>query len=170
MPLSSGCSDAITLRGNLSFAPPDVVEDYFALLADRRGQAGANSRAGSVDDGSTLLDFDEEAKAHKYTITSSLCHFTHHGKHVNLVNTPGYPDYIGQVIGALRAVENALIAINAAAGIEVNTRKVFHLAGEAGLGRMIVLNRLDQENIRFDMDERVKAEGQIDRAVGHHAQ
>src|SRR5688500_14337249 len=80
-------------------------------------KAGANSRAGSVEDGSSLLDFDEEAKHHKYTITSSLCHFTHHGKHINLINTPGYPDYIGQVIGALRAAETAVIVINAAAGI-----------------------------------------------------
>ena len=120
-----------------------------ALADQMLFKAGANSRAGSVEDGSSVLDFDEEAKAHKYTITSSLCHFTHHGKHLNLINTPGYPDYIGQVLGALRAAETAVIVINAAAGIEVNTRKVFHLSGQEGLGRMIVLNKLDQENVRF---------------------
>lgn len=113
-------------------------------------KAGVNSRAGSVDDGSSLLDFDDEEKQHKYTITSSLCHFTHLGKHINLVNTPGYPDFIGQVVGALRAVETAIVVINASAGIEVNTRKVFQLAGEAGLGRMIVLNKLDLDNIDFE--------------------
>jgi len=112
-------------------------------------RAGAVSRAGSVDDGSSVLDFDEEEKQHKYTISSSLVHFNHGGKAFTVVDTPGYPDFIGQVIGALRAVETAVIVINATAGIEVNTRKVFALAGEAELGRVIVINKLDQENIRF---------------------
>lgn len=112
-------------------------------------KAGCNSRPGSVEDGSSMLDFDEEAKQHKYTVTASLCHFTHHGKYFNVLNTPGYPDFIGGVVGALRAVENAVIVINAAAGIEVNTRKVFQMAGEAGLGRIIVINKLDHENVKF---------------------
>src|SRR5262245_46582343 len=112
-------------------------------------KAGAVSRAGSVDDGSSVLDFDEEEKQHKYTISSSLVHFSHGGKAFTLVDTPGYPDFIGQVIGALRAVETAVIVINASSGIEVNTRKTFVLAGDEGLGRIIVLNKLDLENIRF---------------------
>ena len=112
-------------------------------------RAGAVSRAGSVDDGSSVLDFDEEEKHHKYTISSSLVHFMHGGKAFTLIDTPGYPDFIGQTIGALRAVETAVIVINAAAGIEVNTRKVFALAGEAELGRIIVINKFDQDNIRF---------------------
>jgi elongation factor G len=112
-------------------------------------KAGAVSRAGSVDDGSSVLDFDEEEKQHKYTISSSMVHFSHGGKAFTIVDTPGYPDFIGQVIGALRSVETAIIVINAGAGIEVNTRKTFALAGDEGLGRIIVLNKLDQENIRF---------------------
>lgn len=112
-------------------------------------KAGAVSRAGSVDDGSSLLDFDEEEKQHKYSISSSFVHFMHAGKAFTVIDTPGYPDFIGQAIGALRAVETAIIVINAGAGIEVNTRKTFALAGEEGLGRIIVLNKLDLENIRF---------------------
>lgn len=112
-------------------------------------KAGIGTRPGSIDDGSSVLDFDDEEKAHKFTITSSMIHFTHAGQHVNVIDTPGYPDFIGQAIGAMRAVETAVIVINAGAGIGVNTRKTFALAGEAGLGRMIVLNRLDQENIDF---------------------
>jgi len=112
-------------------------------------KAGAVSRAGSVDDGSSVLDFDEEEKQHKYSISSSLVHFMHAGKAFTVIDTPGYPDFIGQAIGALRAVETAIIVINAGAGIEVNTRKTFALAGEEGLGRIIVLNKLDLENIRF---------------------
>src|SRR5258707_7380948 len=112
-------------------------------------KAGAVSRAGSVDDGSSVLDFDEEEKQHKYTISSSLVHFMHGGKAFTVVDTPGYPDFIGQAIGALRAVETAVVVINAAAGIKVNTRKTFALAGNEDLGRIIVLNKLDQDNIRF---------------------
>src|SRR5579872_6161815 len=112
-------------------------------------RSGTVSRAGSVDDGSSVLDFDEEEKQHKYTISSSLIHFMHAGKAFTVIDTPGYPDFIGQAIGALRAVETAVIVINAASGIEVNTRKTFALAGEEGLGRIIVLNKLDLDNIRF---------------------
>lgn len=112
-------------------------------------RAGIGSRAGSVDDGSSLLDFDEEERQHKYSISSSLVHFDFAGKAFTVIDTPGYPDFLGQAIGALRAVETAVVVISAAAGIEVNTRKVFALAGEAGLGRVIVINKLDHENVRF---------------------
>jgi elongation factor G len=112
-------------------------------------RSGTGSRAGSVDDGSSVLDFDDEEKQHKYTISSSLIHFDFAGKAFTVIDTPGYPDFLGQAIGALRAIETAVVVISAAAGIEVNTRKVFALAGEEGLGRVIVINKLDHENIRF---------------------
>ncbi len=113
-------------------------------------QGGVGSRAGSVDDGTSALDFDEEEKQHKYSISSSLVHFDHNGKTFNLIDTPGYPDFVGQAIGSLRAVETAVIVISGGAGIEVNTRRVFAEAGKAGIGRMIVLNKLDLDNIQFD--------------------
>ncbi len=112
-------------------------------------RAGIGSRAGSVDDGTSVLDCDEEEKHHKFSISSHLAHFQHDGKSINVIDTPGYPDFIGQVICSLRGVETAIVVINAAAGIEVNTRKTFALAGDAGLGRMILLNKLDLENVRF---------------------
>lgn len=112
-------------------------------------RAGVGTRAGSVDDGSSTLDFDDEEKQHKYSISSSLVHFNFGGKAFTVLDTPGYPDFIGQAIGALRAVETAVIVINVSAGIEVNTRKVFTLAGDEGLGRVIVLNKLDHDNVRF---------------------
>jgi elongation factor G len=113
-------------------------------------KAGVGSRAGSVDDGTSVLDFDEEERAHKYSISSSLIHFQHEGKTIHLLDTPGYPDFIGQAIGAFRAVETAVIVINANSGIEVNTRRVFHLAEREGLGRVLLINKLDLENIRFE--------------------
>ena len=110
---------------------------------------GAVTRPASVDDGTSVCDFDEEEKHHKYSIEAALVHFDHGGKHFNFIDTPGYPDFIGQAIGALRAVETAVIAVNAHSGIEVNTRRVFQEAGKAGVGRMIAVTKMDTENINF---------------------
>jgi elongation factor G len=110
---------------------------------------GTVNRLASVDDGTSICDFDEEEKHHKYTIESSVVHFDHGKLHFTMIDTPGYPDFIGQAIGAMRGVDTAAIVINAQSGIEVNTRRVFMEAKKAGLGRMIVINRLDGDNIDF---------------------
>ncbi len=112
-------------------------------------KTGAINRPASVDDGTSVCDFDEEEKHHKHSIESSIVHFEHAGKHFNLIDTPGYPDFIGQTIGAMRAVETACIVIDAHHGIAVNTRRVFHEAGKAGLGRILVINKMDTDNIDF---------------------
>ncbi len=112
-------------------------------------KAGVGSRAGSVDDGTSQLDTDDEARQHHFSISAAMVHFEHHGVRVNVIDTPGYPDFVGQVISAVCAAETALITINAAAGIEANTRRTFELAGKAHLARVIVLNKLDGENISF---------------------
>ena len=103
----------------------------------------------SVDEGSSICDFDEEERAHKYSIETAVVHCRHAGKYFQLLDTPGYPDFIGQTLGALRAADTALVAVNAHSGIEVNTRRVFQEAAAAGLGRMIVITKLDLENIDF---------------------
>jgi len=113
-------------------------------------KAGIGNRAGSVDDGSSLLDIDDEEIDRKSSISSSVIHFDHNGKHFNVIDTPGFPDFIGQVHGALRAVETAVITINAGHGIEVNTRRTFNLAGKAGLARVVLVNKCDVDNIDFD--------------------
>lgn len=110
---------------------------------------GAINRPASVDEGTSFCDFDEEEKAHRYTIEAKVTFFDHNGYHYHVLDTPGYRDFIGQVIGAFRAVDIAAIVINAQAGIEVNTRRVFQEAEKAGLGRLIILNKLDAENIDF---------------------
>jgi len=110
---------------------------------------GTITRPASVDDGTSICDFDEEEKHHRYTIESTVVHFEHAGRHFHMIDTPGYPDYIGQAIGAMRGVDTVAIVINAHAGIEVNTRRVFTEAKKAGLGRMIVLSRMDGDNIDF---------------------
>jgi len=104
----------------------------------------------SVNDGTSVCDFDPEEKQHKYTIEASVIHFEHGGLHFSVVDTPGYPDFIGQAIGAMRGVDLACIVINAHSGIQVNTRRMFQEAGLRGLPRMIVINRMDDEQIDFE--------------------
>jgi len=112
-------------------------------------QSGAVNSKPSVDAGTSICDFDEEEKHHKHSIEATVTHFDHAGKQFNVIDTPGYPDFVGQMIGALRAVETALIAIDAHAGIKVNTRRAWNEAGKAGCGRIIVLTKLDTDNIDF---------------------
>ena len=110
---------------------------------------GAINANPSVDEGTSICDFDEEEKHHKYSIEAAVTHFEHGGKHFNVVDCPGYPDLIGQTLGSLRAVETAAIAIDAHAGIKVNTRRMWKEASEAGIGKIIVLTKLDADNIDF---------------------
>ena len=119
-------------------------------LADKiLTSTGAVKRPASVDDGTSVCDFDDEEKHHKHSIESSLVHFSHAGKQFNLLDTPGYPDFIGQSLGALAAVETAAIVINAHDGLGVNTRRMFLEAGKLGLGRLIIVNKMDTENVDF---------------------
>jgi elongation factor G len=112
-------------------------------------KTGAVTGNPSVDNGTSVCDFDEEEKHHKHSVEASIVHFDHGGKRFNIIDTPGYPDLIGQTIGALRAVETAIIAIDAHAGIKVNTRRVWQEAGDAGLGRILCITKLDADNINF---------------------
>jgi elongation factor G len=104
----------------------------------------------SVEAGSSVCDFDPIEKQHKYSIEASSVHFEHNGKSFHVIDTPGYPDFIGQAICGMHAVETALIVVNAQSGIEVNTRRVFDEAGKLGMGRMIVINKMDGDNIDFE--------------------
>lgn len=112
-------------------------------------KSGAVSGQPSVDNGSSICDFDEEEKHHKHSIEAAVVHFDHAGRRFNVIDTPGYPDLIGQTIGAIRAVETAVITIDAHAGIKVNTRRVWKEAGDAGLGRILCITKLDTDNINF---------------------
>jgi elongation factor G len=112
-------------------------------------QAKAVDRRGSVEDGSSISDFDEEEHKRHFSIDTSLLHLTHNGKTVYLLDTPGYPDFVGAALGALPAVETVAIVVSAVNGVEVNTRRMFNEAGRRGLARMLVINKLDGENIKF---------------------
>ncbi len=101
------------------------------------------------DQGTDIVDYDELEKAHHHSIESHVTHFEHAGKYFQILDTPGYPDFIGQTIGALHGVDTAVIVVNAHSGLEVNTRRTFSEAGKRGLGRLIVVNKMDSENLDF---------------------
>lgn len=111
--------------------------------------AGAVSRLGSVDEKTSVSDYYDEEKEHQHSILAAVVHAEHNGKLINIIDTPGSPDFVGPAIAALPAAETAILVINAAAGIETNTRKLFHLAGEQGKPRMIVINKMTAENVEI---------------------
>ena len=112
--------------------------------------AGETSRLGSVVEGTTVSDFDDDERRRSMSITASLCHLTWGGVKVNLIDTPGEPSFQGDTLTALRAVDSALMVINAAAGIEVQTQRLWERAAEQGLPRAVVVNMLDRERADFD--------------------
>ncbi|NDP37482.1 MAG: elongation factor G [Rhodoferax sp.] len=109
--------------------------------------SGAIKSRGSVEKGSTVCDFDPIEKELGHSLQSALVSFKTGGAHVHLIDTPGYPDFASQAISALAAVDTALVVINAQTGIELSTERMFTLAGERGLCRMIVVNKIDADNI-----------------------
>jgi len=108
--------------------------------------SGATNRLGSVDDKTSICDYYDEEKEHQHSIQSAVVHVEHSGKLINIIDTPGYPDFIGPAIKAVPAAETAVIVISAAAGIETNTRKLFETATGANKPRLIVVNKIDAEN------------------------
>jgi elongation factor G len=108
---------------------------------------GFANRAGDVDAGSSLSDYEVEEQERKFSINSALFHFEFEGRAFNLVDTPGYPDFVGAAVGILPVVETAVICISAREGIQLNTRNMWAAAGREGLARIILLTRMDGDNV-----------------------
>jgi elongation factor G len=113
-------------------------------------KAGATSRLGSVEEGTSVADYEAEERERKFTMSAKLLPCRWQGKTLNAVDTPGYPDFISHTIGALNVVETVALTISATAGIQVNTRKVWALSRDRGLARLIVVTRMDGENVEFN--------------------
>jgi elongation factor G len=107
-------------------------------------RSGTVSRLGSVDEQNTTSDFEPEARDHKLSTNSTLLYATSSGRELNLIDTPGHPEFIGHALAALAAVETAVIVVDAGVGVDSATARLFHAAGEAGLARMVAINKIDQ--------------------------
>ena len=108
---------------------------------------GAIAAKGSIERGSTVCDSDPQEKEAGHSLSSAVFSIRHEGITIHAVDTPGYPDFAGQAIAALAAADTALVVINAQAGIELTAERMMRLAGERGLCRMIVVNKIDADNL-----------------------
>jgi elongation factor G len=117
-----------------------------ALLFD----AGAVNRLGRVDDGTTVTDYDEEEIARKHTLSSSLAYVEWNKTKINLIDTPGMANFLSEARAALRVVDAALVVVDAVAGVQVSTEKVWAISEELEVPRLVVLNRLDRERASLD--------------------
>ncbi|KGF29475.1 elongation factor G [Peptoniphilus lacrimalis DNF00528] len=112
-------------------------------------QSGATKRLGNVTDKNTLSDFSKEEMERGTSIGTSIIPVEWRNFKVNIIDTPGYMDFSGEVIGALRASEAALLVIDATSGIEVGTERAWKYAENIGLPRIIFINKIDGENVNF---------------------
>lgn len=111
--------------------------------------AKAIDRMGRVDEGTSTLDYEPDEIKRKITISTTVAHCEWQNTKINLVDTPGYADFIGDVKSGLRVVESAIVAVCATAGVEVGTENVWQFADERALPRMVVITKLDRENADF---------------------
>ena len=116
-----------------------------AMLFD----AGAISRMGNVADGTTSSDYDPDEIKHKISLNLTILPLNWKNTKINLIDTPGYPDFVGEVKSALRVTEAAVIVVCAASGVEVGTEQVWAYSSEAKIPRLIFISKMDRENANF---------------------
>jgi elongation factor G len=112
--------------------------------------AGVTSRFGKIEDGTTISDYSEDEKERKISINSSILSFEYKGKHITLIDTPGYADFIGEVLACLTAADSAIVVVDALEGVEVGTEKAWGIAKDNNLSVFIFINKIDKENVDFD--------------------
>ncbi|PYM06922.1 MAG: elongation factor G, partial [Candidatus Rokuibacteriota bacterium] len=111
--------------------------------------AGAVTRLGRVDDGTTTTDFDPDEIKRKISLNIALAYCDYKNHRINLVDMPGYGDFIAEARAGLRVVEGAVVVVDAVAGVQVQTERVWKFATEYDLPRAVVINRLDRERADF---------------------
>jgi elongation factor G len=112
-------------------------------------QAGTISSPGKVESGNTVCDSDPLEKEYQHSLSAAIVSIDQAGKHINLIDTPGYPDLMGLSLSTLVAVETAAVVINAAAGIELVTRRILERAAQQQLCRMIIVNKIDTPELNL---------------------
>ncbi len=133
----------IAITGHSSSGKTTLVE---ALLHD----AGAINQKGSVKRGTTVCDFDPQEKTHQHSLDSAISNLDYQGSHVNLVDTPGYPDFLGRALAILPAVETCAVVVNAQSGVEMVTRTMMEQAGDRGMDRLLIVNKIDAEDVDLE--------------------
>ena len=132
---------------------------------------GATTRLGKVEDSTTASDYDEEEQRRKISIYSSVIPIEHRDHKINIIDAPGYTDFVGEAISALSVADGAIILVDAVAGVEVGTELAWRYADEFNLPRFFVINKMDRDNADFEktyaaVEEFVRAKGK--RALKVH--
>ena len=143
MPYSTADIRNIALVGQAGAGKTLLAE---ALLA----QSGAIRSRGSLARGTTVCDFDPQEKALLHSLDAAICGFETDGRRVNMIDTPGYPDFLGRSLCALEAVETAVIVVSAVNGVEPMTQRMMDFAKARGLCRLIVVNKIDAREARTE--------------------
>jgi elongation factor G len=112
-------------------------------------EAKATTRLGTVAEGTTVSDADDDEKARRMSISAALASFTWRDVKINLVDTPGEPSFIADALGALRVCESAVFVVNGVMGVEISTQRLWARAAELGVARLVFVNMLDRERADF---------------------
>jgi elongation factor G len=112
---------------------------------------GAITTQGSVERGNTVSDYDPMERERQHSIGSSIASIDHAGVHINLIDTPGYPDFRGKTLSALAAIETCAIVVNADNGIEYSTARMMEYAKARRLCRLLIVNKIDHEDNDLEM-------------------
>jgi elongation factor G len=113
-------------------------------------RAGAITRLGRVEDGNATTDFDPDAQARRMSVSIALAPLEWADSKVNLIDTPGYADFFGEVIQGVHAADSTLIVLDGTAGLQVGTEQVWRLSDERSMPRAVFVNKLDRENSDYD--------------------
>ena len=111
---------------------------------------GATTRLGKVEDGTTVSDYDDEEQRRKISIYSSVVPIEHRDHKINIIDAPGYTDFVGEMISAMSVADSVIILVDAVAGIEVGTEIAWRYADEFNLPRMIVINKMDRDTADYE--------------------
>ena len=139
--------------------PPDRIRNV-ALIGHRGSgktsvaeailfEAGKINRLGSVVDGTTVCDFEEDEQERQMSIDAAVASIDFHDRKINLIDTPGEPSFVADALAALRVVDSAVVVVNAVTGVEVHTERLWKRAADEGLSRLIFVNMLDRERADF---------------------
>ncbi|MBU4487749.1 MAG: elongation factor G [Candidatus Omnitrophica bacterium] len=133
----------IAILGHSSAGKTSVAEHLLS-------EGGAIPKPGSINEGNTVSDYNKDEIERKISINSSALHVVRDGVKVNIIDTPGYSDFVGEVISALSVVEGALIVVNAVNGIETGTNQAFKFIQSKNIPAIVFINRMDKENADFN--------------------
>jgi len=111
--------------------------------------AGVTTRMGRIEDGNTVTDFEPEERDRRSSVSLAMAPLTWDDHKVNVIDTPGVSDFIGEVRAALRVADLALFVVSAVDGVEVQTEHIWKLAEEEGIARAVFINKLDRERASF---------------------